>query len=251
MALVVPKVRCHLCQRFELLRRSHIVPEFFYRQMYDEKHRALVIDTKTDASRLIQKGIREELLCHDCEQFLNDRYEQPFLREWRDGDMVPQQLFPGQFHRVRVDYARVKLFLLSVLFRADVSSLSTFGSVTLGPHRERLRQMILGEDPGSPTEYNILPCVAADDDGSVFHTVGSPASYRIKGRRGYAFLFGGFEWIFFVTGNPVPQVERTGLRPDGLMLCKALRLEELHTGRAIRRHKVTVGPADSRSLRHA
>ncbi len=58
---------------------------------------------------------------------------------------------------VQYDYATFKLFHLSVLFRASVSSLSTFQEVNLGAlHEERIRQMLLNEDPGKDWEYPIL-----------------------------------------------------------------------------------------------
>lgn len=50
------------------LRKSHILPEFFYVETYDEKHRAIQVTSQPGEKEMfIQKGEREKLLCGDCE----------------------------------------------------------------------------------------------------------------------------------------------------------------------------------------
>lgn len=39
--------------------------------------------------------------------------------------------------------------------------------------------------------------------------------YRYEGRRGYGFAFGGCEWTFFVSGEPVDVMKGIGIQPDG------------------------------------
>src|SRR4029077_12914110 len=115
---------CKLCLGdAKPLRQSHIIPEFLYKDLYDGKHRAAVLDVEGRRVGLIQKGLRDALLCDDCEQFLNETYEKPFCDEWRSGRLLPARISPGETYTVSgLDYARVKLFLLSVLFRAGVST---------------------------------------------------------------------------------------------------------------------------------
>ena len=54
------------------LQRSHIIPEFFYRLVYDAKPRRFhVVSAKqSDRETFEQKGLRESLLCRACEQKL-------------------------------------------------------------------------------------------------------------------------------------------------------------------------------------
>ncbi len=52
---------CRVCLKESKLRKSHILPEFLYEDLYDEKHRALVIYQKKE--KVFQKGLRELLLC--------------------------------------------------------------------------------------------------------------------------------------------------------------------------------------------
>jgi hypothetical protein len=63
---------CKLCLQVRRLQNSHIIPEFQYRPLYDEKHRFTTLSSDPETpERFIQKGIREQLLCFDCEQKLS------------------------------------------------------------------------------------------------------------------------------------------------------------------------------------
>ena len=50
----------------------------------------------------------------------------------------------------------LKLFLMSLLWRAGVAKGDFFRCVKLGPHQERLREMLHAEDPSEPDEYGCL-----------------------------------------------------------------------------------------------
>lgn len=229
-------MECRLCLEDRTLRRSHIVPEFLHKPLYDEKHRARRLDLGAEEPAYLQKGLRELLLCADCEQLLNDEYEKPFLAEWREGRLLPQRLLPSDIHYVTgVDYATIKLFLLSVLFRAGVSSLGAFSGVTLGPkHEARLRTMVHQRDPGGPAEYPVVGMFTVDDAGAVLPSVASPVPYRISGHRAYVFMFGGCEWTYFVSGHPVADARGIGIRPDGVACFGAMPLREARTATALR-----------------
>ena len=58
---------CRLCLEEATLCNSHILSEFFYKPMYDEKHRALKFTREPYNRKYIQKGFREYLLCEKCE----------------------------------------------------------------------------------------------------------------------------------------------------------------------------------------
>ena len=77
---------CRLCgSDDEPLRNSHILPEFLYRPLYNEKGHMLAIrepDATHRPTERIQKGIREKLFCECCEQYFNEHFEKPFLNQW-------------------------------------------------------------------------------------------------------------------------------------------------------------------------
>jgi len=71
---------CALCLQSRPLKRSHIIPEFMYQNVYDsdpKRFHSLTVNIDDEAkskSKVEQKGIRENLLCADCEVLLS-KYE--------------------------------------------------------------------------------------------------------------------------------------------------------------------------------
>src|SRR5690606_40605054 len=117
---------CRLCREEAPLKKSHIIPEFLYASMYDEKHRFHELSTSENKkNRFSQKGMREILLCGNCEQKLSkhERYASLLL-----GGGIPITYRPrGKFIKAEgLEYASFKLFGLSILWRASVSTLDVF-----------------------------------------------------------------------------------------------------------------------------
>lgn len=53
-------MNCAICKDNSDLKNSHIIPEFFYKPLYDEKHRINVIPLSQEQKRKYkQKGHRE------------------------------------------------------------------------------------------------------------------------------------------------------------------------------------------------
>lgn len=154
------RMRCALCLKDAELCRSHVIPEFLYESLYDEKHRLHVLSVLPDQPNWReQKGLRERLLCEACEQLLSpwERYASLVLKGGvplayrREGNVV---FISG------LDYRQFKLFQLSVLWRAGISSLPFFSKVKLGKHAETLRKCLLTGNPGSLND-TVVSCSAS------------------------------------------------------------------------------------------
>jgi len=148
-----PVHECALCQKQAKLRHSHIIPEFQYRPLYDPLHRYNVISTKAGTRpRLAQKGAREYLLCHDCEQRFS-KWEMHAKEvifgaklKLKDNTSIGQRL-------EGLDYKSYRLYLLSVIWRMGIAKQQMFENVVLGEHEAKLREMLIGENPGEPHQY--------------------------------------------------------------------------------------------------
>jgi hypothetical protein len=134
-----------LCLAQRDLCKSHIIPEFAYKPLYDEDHKMIAFQpSEVDQPWKEQKGFRDRLLCLECEAFLNKSYEDPFNQFWftrRTLDGRPDQeaaLLHG------IPYGTFKLFHLSVLWRSSVCKNPVFGRVALGPHNDRIWREIRG-----------------------------------------------------------------------------------------------------------
>ncbi|MER8948294.1 MULTISPECIES: hypothetical protein [unclassified Mesorhizobium] len=87
--------------------------------------------------------------------------EKGFTYRKRRNPLDPGELLdsfvPGTIHTVTgINSASVRLFALSLLWRAAVSNLPAFELVTVRPKRlEDLRQRILDDDPGAADEFPV------------------------------------------------------------------------------------------------
>lgn len=210
---------CRLCAGPGPLRNSHIISELLYKSMYDEKHRMVGVNASTDRDPdLLQKGLREPMLCGGCEGRLqkNEVYAARVLQDLPDlsahqpGDVVT---IPG------VDYRRFKLFEISLLWRMGVASMPTFGTVQLGPrHEKALRERILADDPGEPWEYGCL-LIRPHGAGPVDQLLVQPRLHRVEGHRTYLMIMAGFVWVFFASSHSREIAHKAGfVTPSGLVV---------------------------------
>jgi hypothetical protein len=222
-------MNCALRQNPKILRKSHIIPEFLYAPLYDGKHRATGIHgLGRRGSQYLQKGVADELLCDDCEQFLNDNYEKPFKQYWIDQCPLPKSIGPKGVVVRNIDYSMFKLFHLSILFRASVAATPTFGHVALGPHEQILRKMVLNRDPGTDSDYSILAFVVVDRNGApLWRLILPPFPSRFQSHRFYMSIFGACSWCYKVSKHPSSLLKQAGLHSDGTLWLVPRRWEEL------------------------
>ena len=207
---------CRLCLQNKPLQRSHIVPEFMYEPIYNAKHQIFAIKGKTKI-RIEQKGAREILLCFSCEQQFSryENYAAPaFFRRTLQGE--EQQ---GRVVLLRgLDYNLLKLFFLSVLWRFGVTSIDLLKGALLGPHEERLRQMLINEDPGDELTY---PCTVTEvslKGTSLDGWILPPRRSRPHGIWIWNITLGRFLLSYFVASHPAPAgVRPIFLNPAGTM----------------------------------
>jgi len=210
---------CALCRRLDSLQNSHIIPEFFYKPLYDEAHRFRWASLDpTYQNKLEQKGLREKLLCKKCESAIS-KYETYVSRLFNGDKIIPSVRNKNAVFLSRIDYTKFKLFLLSVLWRAGVSRLTFFKQVALGLHEEALREMLINGDPGPSAKYACIIDGVIYDDIPQFGLIIEPSFTRFEGHGCYRFLFGGFGWVFFVSSHSLPpEVTRRVLNEEGKMI---------------------------------
>lgn len=195
---------CELCKKEAVLLNSHVLSEFLYRPTYhhydakDPKKKKM-LNVPSDPKQKLdwpQKGIRERLLCADCEQHLNhvgERYASGILKQM-DALSVP----PG--HRsatiTGVEYAPFKLFTMTQLWRAGVAGGEMWEKVRLGPHGEKLRTMLLNGDPGTPNQYACVVTKVPASLGPLSRAVIPFGAAPHAGHHLYEFIARGHSWMF-------------------------------------------------------
>jgi hypothetical protein len=218
---------CPLCRQERQIVRSHIIPEFFLRAVRDDKGRAIAIPGSPRPARLVQQAFMHRLLCKDCEAFLNKEYEAPFLAFWRKA--VPTIIWGPIYLLTVPDYARFKLFLLSVLWRAGVCLEGAFARVKLGEHESNLRQMLLERSPFTMHDFPVMgPLLLVPNSVQVAFTVVTPFETTWEGSPGYMFAFGGCLWHFVLRHEPLAVwTHEWMLMEDGRLGLPAIDLAQL------------------------
>ena len=201
-------MECRLClQEKTLLKRSHIIPDFMYQEIYDEKHRIIKFDATKIHKEFMQSGAYQgDILCQNCDNVVLQKFEDYAARFLYNGKGIHQiqsthfKLDDGlEYLQVEnVDYGKFKLFLLSVLWRASISSLPFFDSVKLGPYEEKIRIMLLSGNPGLPESY---PCIISTwrKNNLPNELIRKPAKHCMDDLIMYDFPISGFMYLFRVT----------------------------------------------------
>ena len=124
---------CALCLEHKALRLSHVIPNAVFRRIKRKQGTGQLIlldDSESGLIRRSQETWPEHLLCADCERVIGS-YEQYGLELLRgDSRSAVNEHAGGITFRVD-DYARLKLFLVSLLWRAAVSRQPVFEVVIL------------------------------------------------------------------------------------------------------------------------
>jgi len=195
-------VLCKLCQEDRPLRRSHIFPELLYRRIYGPKHTIVTFDPTLPYERKIRQGLTEPLLCDLCEERIQ-QYEEYFARFWYIERHLAEQIPVGSNAAALkgLNYRLFKLFHISLLWRAGVSTLRDYASVSLGPHEPRMRAQILTGTVGPDNEYQILGTLILRPGTRTPHhgLVASPSRARVDGLWHYTSLYAASLWTVVVS----------------------------------------------------
>jgi hypothetical protein len=87
------------------------------------------------------------------------------------------------------DSKRLKLFFISLLWRASVSTHSFYKRVSIGPWEEHARKMVRAADPGKADEFGV---VLAKFDARWGNTILNPHAGKLVGINYVQFYLGGF-----------------------------------------------------------
>jgi hypothetical protein len=197
--------------------------------LYDEKHRYQVLTTIPEQKNSIeQKGVRERLLCGDCENRISryERYAALVLNGGAKG--IDARREGNLIYLNGIDYATFKLFELSLLWRAGVSKLHAFERVNLGPHQEKIRGMLLQEDPGPAKAYPCVLFALTMTPGKVPGLMIPPNQSRSGGARTYYFVLPGLMLVYSVASHSIGWVHsKCVLQENGSQIIQVRRVMEL------------------------
>lgn len=170
---------CKLClQEKKLCNKSHIIPDFLYKYLYGENKKLVYLTSGQNALFKYNSEYEGGILCKECDEGIIgklDDYAAKFIHN-QFGAKIKKQplLMDGRecfvIEGAPYDYAKFKLFLLSLLWRGSISSRSFFARMKLDSEiEEDLGKMIRDSNPGNPEKYACfihLPPLVVDSDGN-------------------------------------------------------------------------------------
>lgn len=217
--------QCKLCLKHkELCKESHIIPRFMYKHITGDNNELVIIDAQ-HARHKFNSEYEGNILCENCDsviigklddyfaKFIHGEFPniiQPRFERMDNRDIIVRENDPYY------DYNRFKLFLLSLLWRASISSRPLFGQIKLPQEIEAdLRTRILNQQPGEPDLYTCfihLPPITTDQQGRTgFHTFYMPTMSPIYIEKGSLkmceFIIEGVHYYFIISRPPNMNVE--------------------------------------------
>jgi hypothetical protein len=119
-------------------------------------------------------------------------------------DPLPQPINGKRTYEFpNVDYKLLKLFILSILWRTSASSLDAYRLVSLGPHEEIIRQMILSNAHVDVETYPCLVFILFGGDRHLNDVMPDPTLHREQGLRCYRFVVRGFMYFIYIGNHQV------------------------------------------------
>ena len=99
-----------------------------------------------------------EILCKECEKTFGEWDDYAFdllVNRFSQFTHVVDESTEIAYYKKDYDYGKLKLFCISVLWRAGISQRDYFKAVDLGNHEPTLRELIHSRAPGKCDEYSV------------------------------------------------------------------------------------------------
>ena len=207
-------MKCKLCNEDKkLLKHSHIIPDFMYKGLFDEKHFIAPLDLiEFEVKKFISNGFYDSnILCEKCDNnILGSLESYASIVIW--GGKGNPKSYPSTEHKTNqlnqkylyltnIDYSKFKLFLLSIIWRASISKQKIFNTVSLGEHENIIGRMILENNPGKFYDYPVGIFVLTQNKNIPTKMISNPVRVNKDSDLSYLFLINGFVLNFKIDGQ--------------------------------------------------
>jgi hypothetical protein len=209
---------CRLCkENKKLINKSHIIPDFMYKGMFDNNHKLILQPFRQGSVEKweIKKPSDGEyeggLLCYECDNTLLGHYYEDYASRAMYGGQLLENDCPifqkcitlqgiGFIKCERLNYHKYKLFLLSILWRASISTRPFFSEIKLDPiHEEEIRQMILTKNAGDVAKYPIFVSSYANNLNLPKQLIAQPRQIKTTEElQSYSFMINGYFYFFYL-----------------------------------------------------
>lgn len=215
---------CKFCGECKSLIKSHIIPRSFYKELRGDFSKPysiyLEISEKEKIEKYYQAGIYDaEIVCEECEKLFCpfDQHGQEVLKNALDRKDIQHDEtgFPVAYKIDNADYTKLKLFALSMLWRANASSHRFFSHVDLGNHEAVLRSYIFKGIAPPAERYSVAFTQYSDEDFS--EILIPPWRHRLDSINIYRFYLPSLTLLISVDKRPTSlNFQRIAINERGL-----------------------------------
>lgn len=211
-------MKCKLCGEDKKLIKAHIIPAGFFRPLRIGKS-APEIHSNTNGVYPQKSPIGvydKDILCEKCDRYLglwDDYAHKILIQDFSEQLAVYKRNNKVAYKIDNYDYKKLKMFFLSVLWRASISSQEFYKKINIGPHEQRLKEMIINDNPGEPYDYSITLAKFSNPN---FKVMLDPHNTRFNSVNYCQFYITGF--VFYIKTdkkNPPEFLKRLCLNKSG------------------------------------
>ncbi len=219
---------CRLCNRDRKLIKAHVIPEAFFRSLRSGgKAPEIHTNTKGAYPKRAPIGVYDRtILCGECDGCFSpwdDHAQQVLIRDFSEALPLYDESRKVAYRIQRFNYNLLKLFFLSLLWRASVSNHKFYRRISVGPYEEILRGMLLTEDPGTAEKFAVTLARFSDPQ---FTGMLDPHAERYEGVNYCRFYLTGFVAYIKVDRRPPPSFLRDFVISEDSQITVILR--DLH-----------------------
>jgi hypothetical protein len=162
---------CRFCEQDKKLIEAHIIARCLHEPMQHPSGPMMLVtkDLNSHPKRLPTGEYDCNILCAECDNRFSDweDYTAKLLMKPAAYEQFREAALGEDFYTIsEYDYTRLKLCLLSILWRMSISTLPSFKRIALGPFEGTIRQMLLDKNPGRADEFPVFIVRLTDEVGS-------------------------------------------------------------------------------------
>ncbi len=198
---------CKGCNKDKKLIKAHVIPEAFWIGLREgNTPPKLITNRKGVYPKRLQIGVYDKnILCLDCEQKfqrIDDYAQKLLLKEVDKQEKISDKREIAGYKIPNFDYHLLKLFFISILWRASVSKRSFYSRVNIGPFERRAKQIIWENSTIESEEFSSILAKFTNEDLGL--SVFDPIRERIERVNYYRFYFFGYILYIKVDKRPTP-----------------------------------------------
>ena len=164
-------MNCKGCNEKKKLIKAHIIPKSFWVGLRDGDEPPKLMTDKTDIyPRRLPIGVYDKnILCRGCEdkfQMIDDYGQQLLLKEESKHKELTHNGKVAGYKIDNFDYNLLKLFFISILWRASVSTQDFYAKIDIGPFEDAAKKLIWNNTPGGPEDFSCVLAKFTDEPPS-------------------------------------------------------------------------------------